>query len=233
MLSMILVMMGGAVIIAFFLFDNFMSWKQDEIEERRRPLNRARRKNLPPADMRSPDQKLVPQWLRENGKGREEMSQEEGLFARMARAFTGPAPAPTPMPTAAPALPRIEVDYEDDRIPGKAKDHVRKILACLKQVEELMDREQVPGFSRLDVEQMRDVHLPKLVKSYIDIPEEHRAEIFRKTGKSASYILCDSLEKMQAKIDEIMRNLAQHDIDAFTDNTRFIEERYTNSDPFA
>lgn len=29
-----------------------------------------------------------------------------------------------------------------------------------------------------------------------------------------------------------MRNLAQHDLDAFVDNTRFINERYTNSKPF-
>ena len=96
-----------------------------------------------------------------------------------------------------------------------------------------MAREQIPGFTRVDVDQLREQHLPKLVKSYIDIPPAHRSEIFRKSGKSASYILNDSLDQMQHKIDEILRNLAQHDLDAFTNNTRFIGERYASNDPFA
>lgn len=191
------------------------------------------RSKLPPANMQSPDQRLVPRRHSRKGKGTDTMSQQEGLYARFVRAITGAPPTPAPPVPAAPAVPRVTMDYEDNRIPSGAKDLIRRILACLEQVEDLMQREQVPGFSRLDVEQMRDVHLPKLVKSYVDIPEEHRTEIFRKTGKSASYILCDSLEQMQSKIDDILRNLAQHDIDAFVDNTRFVTERYTNTDPFA
>ena len=82
---------------------------------------------------------------------------------------------------------------------------------------------------------MRDQHLPKLVLSYINIPPAHRGEIFRKTGKSASFILNEGLDKMQGSIDEIMRNLAQHDLDTFGTNIRFIEQRYSErgrSDPF-
>lgn len=157
---------------------------------------------------------------------------KDGLFSRIARAIAGdPAPPALPVP-AAPAVPPVIVDYEDDRIPEGARGKVRRILACLKEVEELMARESVEGFTRVDVEQMREQHLPKLVKSYIDIPPAHRSEIFRKTGKSASFILEDSLDQMQSKIDDIMRNLAQHDLDAFADNTRFIKERYTDSNPF-
>lgn len=83
------------------------------------------------------------------------------------------------------------------------------------------------------MEQMRDLHLPKLIKSYVDIPAEHRSEIFRTTGKSASFILNESLDKMQAKVDEILRNLAQKDLDAFSNNIKFIGQRYSDDDPFA
>ena len=152
------------------------------------------------------------------------------LFGSQGSASTTPTNA-TPVPSS--SLPPVIIDYEDERIPSPAKDRIRRILACLQQVEAAMGRETIPGFSRVDIEQMRSHHLPKLVKSYIDIPAAHRSEIFRKTGKSASFILNESLDKMQGRIDEILRNLAQHDIDAFTQNTQFIGQRYADEDnPF-
>lgn len=154
------------------------------------------------------------------------------FIARIGKVLRGEsAPLAPPVP-AAPAVPPVTVDYEDSRIPASAKDRIRRILACLREVETALAREDMPGLFRIDIDQMREQHLPKLVKSYIDIPEAHRSEIFRKTGKSASFILNDSLEHMQAKIDAILRNLAQKDIDAFTNNIRFVDERYTSQNPF-
>lgn len=195
---------------------------------------KSRKPRIPPtANSVSPDDLLI-LTRHETGTGNPggaSMS-KVGLFSRIARAISGDPALPQPPVPAAPAVPPVIVDYEDDRIPEGAKEKVRRILACLKEVEELMARESVEGFTRVDVQQMLEQHLPKLVKSYIDIPPAHRSEIFRKTGKSASYVLEDSLEQMQTKIDDIMRNLAQHDLDAFADNTRFIKERYTNTNPF-
>ena len=147
--------------------------------------------------------------------------------------FKGAAKPPVLVAPVTQALPRAQMNYEDEHVPSGAQSRIRRILACLHDIETTLSREQVPGFTRIDVEQMREQHLPALVKSYINIPPEHRAEIFRKTGKSASFILNESLDQMQAKIDEILRNLAQNDIDAFTNNTRFIGQRYADDDnPF-
>lgn len=156
------------------------------------------------------------------------------IIDRLTRLLGASASARDPEASAPPSvLQPVDVDYEDVRVPDTARAHVRRILACLLEVEAAMTREQVPGFSRIDLEQMRDHHLPKLIKSYIDIPSAHRSEIFRKTGKSASFILNESLDKMQARVDEIMKNLAQHDIDAFTNNIQFIGQRYKDDhDPF-
>ncbi len=153
-----------------------------------------------------------------------------GRLGRLLGGDTAPPvpPAPAAKPPAAPAF-----DYSDDRIPDSAKASIARILASIIDVEKAMDREAIPSFSRVDTDQMRDVHLPKLVQSYIDIPAGHRAEIFRKTGKSASTLLGESLATMQARVDEILRNLAQHDLDAFTNNTAFIGQRYADDDnPF-
>jgi hypothetical protein len=163
-----------------------------------------------------------------------------GLFDSLRKMFAAPAPAPVPgagpAPSAplappAPALPH-GVDYNDERVPAPARKKIDVILAALVEVGTMMDREQVQAVSRTEIELMRDEHLPKLVKSYIDIPPAHRTEIFRKTGKSASFILEESLDTMKARIDEIARNLAQHDLDAFSSNAAFISRRYSDGDPF-
>jgi hypothetical protein len=157
-----------------------------------------------------------------------------GLFDSIRKMFAAPEPGSAPAPTAAPppAPRKPAFDYDDQRVPTGARDKIRTILTSLAEVEGMMDREQVQAVSRTEIELMRDEHLPKLVKSYIDIPSAHRAEIFRKTGKSASFILEESLGTMQARIDEIARNLAQHDLDAFSSNAAFISRRYSDNDPF-
>jgi len=157
-----------------------------------------------------------------------------GLFDSLRKMFAAPEPEAGPAPSAAPSpAPRKPAfDYDDERVPTGARAKIRAILGSLTEVEAMMDREQVQAVSRTEIELMRDEHLPKLVKSYIDIPAAHRAEIFRKAGKSASFILEESLDTMQGRIDEIARNLAQHDLDAFSSNAAFISRRYSDNDPF-
>lgn len=155
-----------------------------------------------------------------------------GLFDSLRKMFRSAPPLPTAHPPAAtPVMPPL--DYDDSRIPESARQRVRHVLASLREVEQLMDREQVQAANRAEIELMRNEHLPRLVRSYIDIPPAHRSEIFRKTGKSASFILDESLAKLQTRIDEIMKNLAQHDIDTFTNNVAFIGRRYSDQNPFS
>ena len=124
-------------------------------------------------------------------------------------------------------------NYDDERIPGSARTKAQKILESIEEVEKAMVREEVPSFNRVDTAQMRDIHLPQLLKSYIDIPPTHRDEIFKRTGKSASFHLGASLDKLQERVDTMLRDLAEHDINAFTNNMRFINERYSDDDnPF-
>jgi hypothetical protein len=157
-----------------------------------------------------------------------------GLFDSLRKMFAAPEPAagPAPAPSAPPPAPAHGVNYDDERVPTPARKKIAEILAALEEVAAMMDREQVQAVSRTEIELMRDEHLPKLVKSYIDIPAAHRTEIFRKTGKSASFILEESLDTMKGRIDEIARNLAQHDLDAFSSNAAFISRRYSDGDPF-
>lgn len=157
------------------------------------------------------------------------------MFRRLSRLFNGEAPKTTNAFTSSLATeveaPRASTfNYSDERIPQAAKAKAEQILRSIKEVEIAMEREQVPSFKRVNIHQMRDHHLPQLLQSYIDVPAAHRTEIFRKTGKSASFLLNNSLDKLQERVDTILRDLAQHDIDAFTNHTQFIDERYSNNE---
>lgn len=158
------------------------------------------------------------------------------VLRRLGRLFGGGEAAAenNRAPSTPPAAPAPKAfNYEDERIPKSARAKALQILGSIAEVETAMEREHVPSFSRVDTGQMRDVHLPQLIQSYIDIPATHRDEIFKKTGKSASFILGESLDKLQQRVDTMLRDLAQHDLDAFTNNTRFIDERYSKNDnPF-
>ena len=158
------------------------------------------------------------------------------IFRLLGRLFGGGDAAPVSNQEAAhtAAVPPPQAfNYDDGRIPQRAREQALKILQSIEDVEQAMVREQVPSFSRVDTAQMRDIHLPQLLQSYIDVPAFHRDEIFKRTGKSASFHLSASLDKLQGRVDTMLRDLAEHDLDAFTNNMRFINERYSNDDnPF-
>ena len=158
------------------------------------------------------------------------------ILQLLGRLFGGQEVAPTSGPASTPPAatpPPSAFNYDDERIPSSARAKAQNILKAIEAVESAMIREDVPSFSRVDTTQMRDVHLPQLIQSYIDVPTFHRDEIFKRTGKSASFHLCASLDKLQERVDTMLRDLAEQDITAFTNNTRFIDERYSNDDnPF-
>lgn len=134
-------------------------------------------------------------------------------------------PAPPPLPSSDPRAP-VAFDYEDERLPDGARPRILTIRTLIAEVEARAQTRGIAASDLIDLQQMRDNHLPTLLRSYVEIPTEHRAEIFRKTGHSASFILNEGLDKMATRLRGMSRSLAQGDLDAFSANMRFIDARY-------
>ncbi|MDF0487215.1 hypothetical protein PX554_03660 [Sphingomonas sp. H39-1-10] len=136
---------------------------------------------------------------------------------------TGAPPSPAP-----PAGPVISAD--DPRLPETSRPLVARLLALIAEIEARTRDDTLMISAATEVRQMRDDHLPRLIESYAEIPPSHRAEIFRQTGRSASYNLNQGFERMIARLEALSRSLAQEDLDSFADNLRFIENRYGKGD---
>lgn len=121
---------------------------------------------------------------------------------------------------------RIHFDLDDPRIPDNSRALVKKIRDLITDIEERAQQQEAFCPNSIEIRMMRDVHLPKMLISYVEIPEQHRAEIFRRTGRSASYMLHEGLVKMADRLTAMSISMAQGNIDTFTSNLRFIESRY-------
>jgi hypothetical protein len=141
-----------------------------------------------------------------------------------------PTPSPWSTPPVAPP-PAPTIDEDDARIPDASRQKLRSVRALIADLEKRGGNEGLGSTLLIDLRQMREVHLPRLIQSYIDIPPAHRSEIFRKTGRSASYVLNDGLDTMAERLQAMSRSLAQGNLDAFTDNLRFIDSRYGDGSP--
>lgn len=134
------------------------------------------------------------------------------------------SPAP-----AAGALPD-DISY-GGRLPESSQGLVRQINALLIELEQRAEGRSLV-VETIELQRLKAVHLPSLLQSYVEIPPEHRAEVFRETGKSASFLLNERLGKILARLTEMSRELARGNLDAFTAKIRFIDMRYDTASPF-
>jgi len=130
-----------------------------------------------------------------------------------------------------PAAPPREQSY-DERLPDSSVKMVREINALLDQLERRAEAQSLFE-ETIELKRVKSTHLPSLLQSYVEIPPEHRAEVFRETGRSASFLLNERLGKILDRLNEMSRQLARGNLNAFTENIRFIDIRYdASSSPF-
>lgn len=152
------------------------------------------------------------------------------------RDFLAGAPEPaTAQPPGPAPVPERSDRATDAALAGDWKERVPR--SSLDRV--VLIRDQLDGLQRATAERgmqtehdelgrIRETHLPRLLQSYIEIPAEHRAEVFRETGKSASFLLNDSLDKMLARLRDISAQCARGNITTFAENIRFVDLYYEN-----
>jgi hypothetical protein len=157
----------------------------------------------------------------------------DGSAPTASKPSEGPAVSATPAPALPPVDP-VARFMSDDRLPPKCRNKAKEVSEAIVRVAERSGGVGSDPSLLSELDRIRGTDLPELLDRYANIPEEHRAEIFRRTQKSASFHLGESLGVMEARVAEISRLLAQGTLDGFTDATRFVDTRYgRRDDPFA
>lgn len=156
------------------------------------------------------------------------------MLEALLKMFRDPEP---PQPVAAVPKAETQVVHSDPDMPGLPNDsrhRVQEINTLLEAIRRRIGQDLLGQPLVIEMEQMRDRHLPKLLRSYVEIPPDHRREIFSKTGRSASVHLAESLDAMTRRLKEIDRDLSREHLDTFEDNARFISRTYgQGSDPLS
>ena len=147
--------------------------------------------------------------------------------------FGREAREPVAPPQAAPSPPPASrLDLRDERIPDSSRERAERIVGLVADLKERAERCGLHSELH-ELERISSVHLPRLLESYIEIPPEHRAEVFRETGRSASFLLNERLDKMTSRLREISKMLARDNLNAFSTNLHFVDDHYGSSDsPF-
>jgi hypothetical protein len=118
-------------------------------------------------------------------------------------------------------------------VPASARERVGVIRSLIADLEQRAAAGGFAGADLIELDQIATVYLPRLLQSYAEIPAAHRSQIFRDTGRSASFLLTERLDRIVDRLNEIGREVARGHIDAFSDNVRFIDMRYgTSASPF-
>lgn len=152
-----------------------------------------------------------------------------GFGDREPAAAEEPGAPPLPAPSAAPVA---DDTVNDDRLPPSALARVKKIRTLLAALEEQAETRCLFEETS-EIRRLKSNHLPRLLQSYVDIPPEHRPEIFRETGRSASYLLNERLDKILERLQEMSRQLARGNLNAFAENIRFVDVQYgVSGSPF-
>jgi hypothetical protein len=142
-----------------------------------------------------------------------------------------------PAPSAADAAAEKAADEtiqlaRNERVPPKCREAAQAILG---EIETLRGRLAGRGPSDAlvaEVESIRTRHLADAMTKYVEIPPEHRAEYFRRTGRSASFQLEETLGILSKRLQQVSVTLANERIDSFSNSNTFINEQFGDRDPF-
>lgn len=172
------------------------------------------------------------------GRGARKMSIGIDAMAALKRALRGrsasdPANPELAAPVAA-DLDSLGPLIKDARVPAVCREKAAKVTAHIDAVIARLGDTFAIDERAIELDRLRTIHLPRLLQRYVDIPPEHRAEIFRRTEKSASYHLAAALDVLSRRVADISLDLASGPLDDFTTGARFVENRYGRfEDPFA
>lgn len=127
----------------------------------------------------------------------------------------------------------LTLNYEDPRIPKAARPRLQALRALMSEIERQASKAHAGADALLEARRIERIYLPQLLQSYFDIGAAHRIQVFRETGKSASFLLNDRLDTLINQLTAVSEDFARGRISNFSKHLDFIDQRFdSRKSPF-
>jgi hypothetical protein len=112
------------------------------------------------------------------------------------------------------------LDVQRRALPAPAAREVDRIMVQLDQLAPQLAKLDPGSAMAEDARRLMSDHLPRLVRSYADVPAQHRA------GTEATARFREGLRVVGEEIDRMTTTIARDSLDALEVEGRFLEQRY-------
>lgn len=110
-------------------------------------------------------------------------------------------------------------------LPPPARSEIDSISARLPALRQSLERIGTLDPKAQDARRLMSIHLPGLIDRYMNVPVEFRRQEDSE-GLTVDQRLVEGLAAARTALDEISKDLAQGDLNAFETQGRFIKSRY-------
>ncbi|MGN6156417.1 MAG: hypothetical protein ACTHN4_11905 [Sphingomicrobium sp.] len=110
-------------------------------------------------------------------------------------------------------------------LPAPARAEIDSISAALPSLKASLQRVETLDPKAQDARRLMSIHLPGLIDRYLAVPAGYRQQEDGE-GLTVDQRLVEGLSAARTALDEISKDLAKSDLDAFETQGRFIKSRY-------
>ena len=110
-------------------------------------------------------------------------------------------------------------------LPAPARAEIDAISARPAGAQETLERVETLDPKAQDARRLMSIHLPGLIDRYLHVSPEFRRQADGE-GLTVDQRLVEGLSAARTALDEISKDLAKADLDAFETQGRFIKSRY-------
>ena len=155
-----------------------------------------------------------------------------GRFADAWRALTGAPPPPPPRSDAdeiEDALTRVQAAALD-RVPDLVRARIDRIAAVVRATVPRLGNLGPYDAQASDLLRTATSYLPEAVGAYLRLPREYADRRPVSNGKTSLTVLCDQLDLLASKMNDVQDALNRADADALIAHGRFLAERFGSGD---
>ncbi len=114
----------------------------------------------------------------------------------------------------------------DGRVPTAVESRVDRIVAILRETLPRLDQLGMGSQQAHAAVQTVASYLPEALGAYMRLPRDYADQRPVSNGKTSLMVLCDQLDLLAHKMDEVYVAVCQSDADALVAHGRFLAEKF-------